>query len=187
MATQPVSDHDSRPIPVEEYLASAYEPDREFEDGALVERNLGEFEHSCLQTILAAIFTNNMDEWGAFALTDQRVQIAPRRFLIPDVCVLRMGDPTPNILSRPPLIAIEIMSPPDTKPQMARKAAEFLRFGVQHIWIIDPGARTAYRATESGLEPVASVDLMVPGTPILVRVKELFSKLDRIRAMGRDQ
>jgi hypothetical protein len=37
------------------------------------------------------------------------------------------------------------------------------------------------------LEPVASVDLMVPGTPILVRVKELFSKLDRIRAMGRDQ
>ena len=85
MATQPIGD---RLISVEEYLSTGYEPDCEYDDGVVVERNLGEFEHSFLQTILATLFTNNMDNWGVFGLTEQRVQIKPRKFLVPDVCCL---------------------------------------------------------------------------------------------------
>jgi Uma2 family endonuclease len=178
VATQPIGD---RLVSVEEYLSTGYEPDCEYDDGAIVERNLGEFDHSFLQTILATLFTNNMDGWGVFALTGQRVQIKPRRFLVPDLCVLRVGDPTDDILAHPPLIAIEILSSQDTLLRAARKAAEYIEFGVEHVWIIDPRARLAWRGTATKLDPVPSGELAVPGTPIRVRIDELFEKLDRVR------
>ena len=36
-------------IPLEEYLSTSYDPDREYVDGRLVERNVGELDHSYLQ------------------------------------------------------------------------------------------------------------------------------------------
>jgi hypothetical protein len=86
MATQPIG---NRLISVEEYLSTGYEPDCEYDDGVVQERSLGEFEHSFLQALLTTIFTNNMEEWGVFGLPEQRVQIAARRFLVPDVCAAR--------------------------------------------------------------------------------------------------
>jgi Uma2 family endonuclease len=177
MATQPISD---RLISVEEYLSTGYDPDCEYDDGVIVERNLGEFEHSFLQTLLGTIFTNNMDTWGVFGLTEQRVQIKSRRFLVPDVCVLRLGTPREKILTRPPLIAIEIMSPEDTIRRASAKAVEYLDFGVEHVWVIDPSARVAYRGIPSGLELISSGTLSVSGTPIVIRVGDLFEKLDRV-------
>jgi len=172
---------------VEEYLSTVYEPDCEYDDGVIVERNLGEFEHSFLQAILATLFTNNMDNWGVFGLTEQRVQIKPRAFFVPDVCVLRVGSPAEDILTRPPLIAIEIMSPEDTVRRAAKKAADYLQFGVEHVWVIDPHARVAYRGAAAGLELVPGGELAVPGTAIRVSIAELFEKLDRIRAGGGKQ
>jgi Uma2 family endonuclease len=183
MGTQPISEQpvNGRLISVEEYLSTGYEPDCEYEDGVIVERNLGEFEHSFLQTILATIFTNSMDAWGVFGLTEQRTQIAPRHFLVLDVCVLRLGAPTEDILTHPPLIAIEIMSPEDTMRRATKKAAEYRQFGIEHVWVIDPNARVAYRGGAKGLELVSEGELKVPGTPIAIRIADLFEKLDRIR------
>ncbi|MGA2251586.1 Uma2 family endonuclease [Terracidiphilus sp.] len=178
MATQPVHE---RFVPVEEYLSTVYEPDCEYDNGIVVERNLGEFEHAYLQTLLAALFTNNMDVWGVFGIVEQRVQINARRFLVPDVCVLRVGDPTPSILTQPPLLAIELLSPEDTLRRAGKKAEEYLAFGVQYVWVIDPNARVAYRGTENGLERIPNGELAVPGAAIVVRIAELFEKLDHIR------
>jgi len=125
-----------------------------------------------------------MDSWGVFGLTEQRIQISPRHFLIPDVCVLRLGSPADDILTHPPLIAIEILSPENTIRRAAKKVAEYLQFGIEHVWVIDPHARVAYRGAAAGLERVAGGELTVPGSPILVRAAELFEKLDRIRARG---
>ncbi len=177
MATQPIM---TRFVTLEEYLTTVYEPDCEYDDGEVVERNLGEFDHSFLQAILATIFTNNMDTWGVYGLTEQRVQIKAKRFLIPDVCVLRIGSKREPILTRPPLIAIEIMSPEDRKKAIAAKAVEYLDFGVQHVWVIDPVTRKAWLAARSGLTLVPSGNLTVPGTSILVQTSELFAKLDRM-------
>lgn len=181
MATQPVSKQPGKFVSVEEYLSTVYEPDCEYDDGVVVERNWGEFEHAFLQTLLATVFTNNTDAWGVFGLTEQRVQIHPSRFLVPDVCVLRVDSPAEDILTHPPLIAIEILSPEDTTRRAAKKANEYLQFGVEHVWVIDPQARVAYRGVPSGLERVPGGELVVPETRILVRISELFDKLDRIR------
>lgn len=184
MATQPIGEPEGRLISIEEYLSTSYEPDCEYDDGVIVERNVGEFEHAFLQTILATIFTNNMDSWGVYGLTEQRMQIAPRMFRIPDICVLRIGAIAEDILTRPPLIAIEILSPEDTIRRTTKKAAEYVEFGIEHVWIIDPQARVAYRGTATALERIPSGELAVPGTPILIRIADLFERLDKIRATG---
>ncbi len=78
------------------------------------------------------------------------------------------------------MIVIEIMSPEDSLRRTANKAAEYREFGVENVWVIDPSARVAYRATDVGLELVPGGELTVAGTPIVVRISELFGKLDRI-------
>lgn len=181
MATQPVSD---RFVPVEEYLSTSYEPDCEYDEGVVAERNLGEIEHSFLQAVLTTLFSNNSEAWGVYCLPEQRVQIGPRRFLVPDVCVVRIGAPWEKILTHPPLIAIEILSPEDTLRRAEEKASEYLQFGIEHVWIVDPYARVAYRAAAKGLELQANGELAVPGTAIAVRIAELFEKLDRVKAQA---
>jgi len=181
MAPQPIGD---RFISVEEYLSTGYEPDCEYEDGVVVGRNLGEFEHSFLQAILVTIFTNSMETWGVFGLPEQRVQISQSHYLVPDLCVLQVGAQVEAILTHPPLIAIEILSPEDTKRRADQKAIKYHQFGVEHVWVIDPHARVAYRGTATGLQLVPDGELSVPGTSILVRIGDLFAKLDLIRAKG---
>lgn len=178
MATQPIGD---RYVPVEEYLSTSYDPDCEYDNGVVVERNLGEIEHAYLQSLLATLFTNHASEWNVLSLTEQRVQIKPERFLVPDICVLRPGAPWEKFITRPPKIAIEILSPEDTIRGAEKKTGEYLEFGVDHVWVIDPYARVAYRGAAVGLERVTSGELTVPGTDILVRVGDLFEKLDRAR------
>jgi Uma2 family endonuclease len=182
MATQSISKN--RLISVEEYLSTGYEPDCEYEDGVLVERSVGEFDHSLIQTLLASIFTNNMDAWGVYGLTEQRVQVGARHFLVPDVCVLRLGAPTDPIVAEPPLIAIEIMSPEDRMTRTATKAAKYRIFGIENVWVIDPTKRVVLRGGVEGLEEVLDGELAVAGTPIRINIVELFERLDRIRASG---
>jgi len=92
---------------------------------------------------------------------------------------VRAGESFERYVTRPPLIAVEILSPEDTLRAMQGKAAEYRRFGVENVWIIDPEPRIAYRYTTAGLEEVHSGELTVPGTPIRVVLSELFAELDR--------
>lgn len=177
MATLPIAE---ALVPLEEYLSRCYEPDCEYDDGLIVERNVGEFEHSFLQTILATIFTNNIDFWGVYGLTEQRIRIAPRKYRIPDICVLRRSAPREKIPTHPPLIAIEILSPEDRISRVAAKAAEYLAFGIAHVWIVDPVKRAALRGTANGLQSVEDGVFSVPDSPILIRTFELFERMDRL-------
>jgi len=46
-------------ISLHEYLSTVFEPDCEYVDGELVERNTGELEHSALQGIIGCCFTTS--------------------------------------------------------------------------------------------------------------------------------
>ncbi len=180
MATQPIA---NRFVPVEEYLATSYSPDCEYEEGAVVERNVGEIEHSFPQAVLSTLFTNNSEAWGVYGFPEQRVQISPTRFFVPNLCVAPLGR-WEKIVTTLPLIAIEILSPEDTLRRAEEKAREYLRFGVPHVWVLDPYAQVAYRGTAGELERVPGGELTVPGTAIVVRATELFEKLDVMRKRG---
>ena len=53
MATMPISEE---LWTVREYLATSWSPDREFVEGRIEERNLGEKEHSIIQRYLTRSF-----------------------------------------------------------------------------------------------------------------------------------
>jgi Uma2 family endonuclease len=164
---------------VEEYLRASWSPDREFVDGRIEERSLGEKEHSIIQRYLTALFVIKRAEWGVEVFPELRTQTKIRNFRVPDVLVVRAEYKFDRYITQPPLIAIEILSPEDTLREMQEKAAEYRLFGVENIWVIDPEARVVYRGTEKGLEPVTEVELTVPGTPIRVVLGEMFAELDR--------
>ncbi|MGA2570663.1 MAG: Uma2 family endonuclease [Terracidiphilus sp.] len=167
------------PWTVREYLRTSWSPDREFVDGRIEERNLGEKEHSILQRYLTVLFAIKRAEWRVEVFPELRTQTQARRFRVPDVLIVRAGDKFERYVTRPPLIAIEILSPEDTLHAMQEKAAEYRHFGVEHIWIIDPEPRIAYRYTQGALEEVRTGELTVPGTPIRVALSEMFAELDR--------
>jgi Uma2 family endonuclease len=176
MATQPNSEE---LWTVREYLRTSWSPDREFVDGRIEERNLGEKDHSIIQRFLTVLFAIKRAEWGVEVFPELRTQTKARNFRVPDVLVVPAGDRFERYITRPPLIAIEILSPEDSLRAMQGKAAEYRLFGVENIWVIDPEPRLAYMFTASGLEEVQTGELAVLGTPIRVVLSEMFAELDR--------
>ena len=164
---------------VREYLRTSWSPDREYVDGRIEERHLGEKEHSILQGYLTFLFMLKRADWGIEVFPELRTQTQARRFRVPDVLVMRAGDKFDRYVTHPPLIAIEILSPEDSLRAMQEKAAEYRGFGVENIWIIDPEPRLAYRYAENALQEVKEDELAVGGTPIRVVLSEMFAELDR--------
>jgi Uma2 family endonuclease len=176
MATLPVSESF---VPVEEYLGTSYDPDCDYVDGRVEERAVGEHDHGFLQTLLAVLFTTHRHEWHTHTVTEVRTQISRTRFRVPDVSVLHADAPRERIITHPPLIAIEILSPEDRPSRTQEKIEDYLAFGVENIWIFDPEHRTAWTADRFGLHPPENGELTVPGTPIRVVLSELFAELER--------
>jgi Uma2 family endonuclease len=179
MATLPVYESDPALVTVEEYLHTVYEPECDYVDGRLEDRNVGEYDHSLLQTLLAHLFMANRAAWGVQPMTELRTQVKLTRFRCPDVLVLRAGAPRQQILTHPPLIAIEILSPEDRLSRFRVKVEDYVAFGVENIWIIDPATRSAMTADRFGLHPVETGELTVADTPIRVDLNTLFAELDR--------
>jgi Uma2 family endonuclease len=161
-------------IPVSEYLQTTYRPDREYIDGELRERNVGKWDHARIQALLAAWFVNHESEWNIVSSTEQRTQITPSRIRIPDLVVLRPGSEQ-SILTAPPLLVVEILSPDDTYSDLQERSEDYRRMGVETIWIIDPTTRSGRMGTAAGW--VAADRLEVASTPIHVDLPALFARL----------
>lgn len=162
-------------IPLSDYLGSNYRPDREFVDGEIRERNVGKWEHARVQALLAIWFGNHESDWGIVVSTEQRVQVSRDRVRVPDVVVLKAG-PQPDVLTDPPLLVIEILSPDDSYSDTQERARDYSDMGVETVWIIDPSTRTGRMC--SGSEWTEARRLAVSGTPMYVELDEIFSRID---------
>src|SRR5438067_1749864 len=98
-------------ISEEEYLHTSYQPDCGFEDGVLIERNVGTESHSWLQGALFAYFFRRRKLWGITAYPEQRIKIRPGKYMLPDVCVIKGPRSKERVFTTPPLLIIEILSP----------------------------------------------------------------------------
>ena len=165
-------------IPLSEYLNTSYRPDREYVDGELRERNLGKYEHARVQALLAIWFGIREAVWGVQVLTEQRLQVASGRVRVPDLAVVMTG-PQPDILTDPPLLVIEILSPDDTYSDTQERAQDYRAMGVETVWIIDPKTRTGRVC--SGSDWHQAERLEVGGTPIFVDLQPIFEQLQVVR------
>lgn len=122
-------------IEVGEYLATSYSPDKEYVDGVLMERNVGEYLHSLVQTNVVFALRNKYP--NVRVLPGLRSRVSETRFRLPDVCVIVAAPPTPY-LTEPPFLAIEILAAEERISEVLAKLAEYETIGVAHIWVIDP-------------------------------------------------
>ena len=164
------------PISLEEYISTVYDPDREYVDGEAIERNMGEFDHAGLQTAIAALLYGQRREAGIYVFVELRVQTSPTRFRVPDVTVTtRKGKG--RILREPPFLCIEILSPEDRVSRMEARIADYLRFGVEFIWLIDPQERRAWTYTREGRRETDDV-LATSNPNLTLRLDDVFRSLD---------
>ena len=85
-------------VPVEEYLATSFDDgDREYVDGAIVGRNLGEKDHSRLLRNLVVFFAGRERTLRTFCFPAQRVQVSATRFRVPDICVYIGEEPEEQV------------------------------------------------------------------------------------------
>jgi len=161
-------------ISIEEYLKSVYRPDCDYVDGYLEERNLGERTHSKLQARILTYLTTRYEPEEIEIYPELRVQVKTTRFRIPDLCVT-LGDPGEEILTRPPFLCIEILSPDDRMSRVETRISDYLEMGVRYVWVLDPQTKKAFSATSAdGLREVKTGLLETSDPRLELPLAEMF-------------
>jgi Uma2 family endonuclease len=159
-------------VPVEEYLSTNYpDGDREYLEGQILERNMGEVDHSDLQTTLAVFFRAHCP--GFWAGVEARVQVKARRFRVPDVCLVPGGKPKTRTVTTPPFLVVEVLSPQDRMSEMQERIDDYLAFGVKYVWIVDPATRRGYVYTADEIREAKDGVLRTADPVIEVSLAEL--------------
>ncbi len=161
-----------------QYLNTTYDPDLEYVDGRLVERNVGKWEHARVQALLAIWFGQHETEWSIQTATELRTRVAWTRVRLPDVLLVSL-EPQPDIITAPPILAIEILSEGDSYQETQIKCADYIQMGSKAVWIINPMDRTARSWNGSGW--VETTRLEVFGTPIHLELQYLWDRLNPAR------
>ncbi|MGA2143524.1 MAG: Uma2 family endonuclease [Bryobacteraceae bacterium] len=122
-------------VSVEEYLNTRYDPDVEFVDGVLVERNVGDWLHSLIQSNILFALRRKYPHLKVVA--ELRSSVTGTRYRLPDVCVLLEAPKTRYLLDAAFLV-VEVLSESDAMSVVIEKLKEYAGKGVQNIWLIDP-------------------------------------------------
>lgn len=163
-------------ISVEEYLNTPYRPDRDFVDGEVIERNVGERLHAeCALEI--ALYFKLHPELNIHVFNEWRMQVQATRFRVPDVALVIGAKPKERILTRPPFVAIEILSPEDRVITMRDRIDDYLGFGVRYVWIIDPESERAWSHTGEGSRESKDLVLRTENPEIALPLREIFETI----------
>jgi Uma2 family endonuclease len=159
-----------------EYLKTSYHPDRDFVDGEVQERNLGEFEHAAIQAFLTGWFFQHRHQWQLHVLPEMRIRVSSERVRIPDLCLVLRNQPMERVLSLAPLAVIEILSPEDRVLRYNERLADYRLMGIRQIWVIDPANKMGYDCSTTAWLPPD--EFRVRETPIFLRLADLWNELE---------
>jgi Uma2 family endonuclease len=161
-------------VQLEEYLSTSYEDaDREYVDGEVLERNLGDVNHGDQQTAFAVFLRANY-RGLLWVGVEVRTQVRARRFRVPDVVAVFAPKPGGRCITEPPFIVVEVLSPEDRADRMQDKIADYLEFGVPNIWVLNPETRSAVVYSRDGSFSVTEGNLRATGPLVEVPLSELF-------------
>jgi Uma2 family endonuclease len=161
-------------ISVEEYLRSRYEPDMEYIDGQLEERNGGEIEHSEVIAAILGWFMQHAKKWNIRVLPDVRTQVSPTRFRVPDIVLSVRSSQDKRIVREAPLVVIEVLSPEDRISRYHQRIADYRAMGVKGIWVIDPENRGGWDCSTGNW--IETTDFRLP--PVYMNLAEVLADLE---------
>ena len=162
----------------------------ELVDGVLVEKAMG-YAESMLALVLAGylrafIVARNL---GLVGGADGMMRLFPGLVRVPDLAFVswnRVPDrkiPTAPIAEFVPDLAVEVLSPANTKAEMARKRREYFDAGVRLVWEVDPRSRTVIAYDAAGRSTLLDRTQTLDGGEVLpgfaLSLADLFAELDR--------
>ncbi len=122
----------------------------ELVDRTLVEKPTGSPESFLAAELIFLLRTFlQANDWGFLYAPDALIEMLPNLVRGPDVCFVSWdkrpdrtvpGEPISTLI---PDLAVEVLSPDNTRAEMERKRGEYFRAGVRLVWEIDPAKRTA--------------------------------------------
>jgi Uma2 family endonuclease len=160
----------------------------ELVDGVLVEKSMSSYE-SFLAIEIAWHMQNYVKprRLGAVLGADGMLKLAPGLIRAPDVSFLAMDKfpggrfPRERIAPLAPDIAVEVLSPSNTRQEMAEKLSDYFRAGTRLVWCVDPRRREVQVFTSvSDCRVLTEADTLdggdvLPGFELNLR--ELFAEL----------
>lgn len=166
-------------ISLDQYLHGVWEPDREYVNGEVVERNRGEKDHGAWQAALVAMLREWRQTANIRVIPELRMRTMADRYRIPDVTVLDRNAPDEQVITHPPLLCVEILSPEDRIGRIEDKIEEYFRMGVRAVWVIDPRRKIAYQCEGASLRDWKAVEaLTIPGTAVALEMRAILADLD---------
>lgn len=162
----------------------------ELVEGTLVEKAVS-WQASFLGSWLLTMINNFVLARNLGAVTGEQgfVELPDGPVRGPDVAFAswgRMADrrqPDELVPQMAPDLVVEVLSPGNTRAEMARKRGEYFRSGVLLVWEIDPGARTVRVYTsETDVADLTAADTLDGGAVLpgfTLPVAQLFGELDR--------
>ena len=114
---------------LEEYLSTDYEPDCDYVDGELEERNVGEQEHSITQAFFIKWLAKHEDDWKLEACPEIRMRVSRGRVRVADIAVLPLNRSFEAVLTTPPVAIIEIALAGRSRLSLSATAGRLSRHG----------------------------------------------------------
>ena len=161
-------------VSLEEYLSTSYEHDRDYIDGEVIERGMPDKDHSATQGGLVVFLGVRRRQLSIQVLPEQRVRVSASRFRVADICIIDRNAPDELVITTPPLLCIEILSPDDKVVATEAKIEDYLNMGVPCVWVINPRSRHAWIHTPAGSHDVRDGVLRTPDNCIEVPLAEIF-------------
>ena len=164
-------------IGVEEYLALAFpdRPEPDYVHGEVVERSLPTPIHSQIQVLLGQLFAPLQAQVRLVLMSEVRARIEPDLFRIIDFAVYRDTRPDGRYATSPAFVAIEIVSPDDSYNNLTQRLEDYRRWGVSHIWLVDPWLKRVYEYSQLGL--LQQPALRLPEFDFSIATQDLFEIL----------
>jgi Uma2 family endonuclease len=150
----PLSRIRMKPAPgdaTEEDLLRAPKPICELIDGVLVEKAMGNRE-SQMGTYISALFTlhTKQNDLGAVGGEATFYRLAEGQLRAPDASFVPWsdfpdGEPPEGeaYWAVAPALAVEVLSPTNTRAEIDRKVSEYFEAGSKLVWVIDPDRKSA--------------------------------------------
>lgn len=164
----------------------------ELVDGVLVEKAMST-QASLLTTVIIQRIWNfiEKDNLGVVLGADGMIRTFPDQVRIPDVSFLAWnrypGEEVPDegISSFVPNLAVEVLSPGNTKAEIDRKLRDYFLAGVELAWVIDPKTQSAKSYTSpEDVQRIGKTGYLDGGAVLSgfrLSLKELFAATKRGR------
>jgi Uma2 family endonuclease len=147
---------------LEEYLSLSFpdsEREPEFVRDHLEEKPMPDDTHSAIQFRLARLLGNASERLGReiHGRPERRVRLK-NSVRVPDLLIYS-DCPGPSLVTAPPLAVFEILSPGEDFAGLAGKLSEYLEWGAQYVFAIEPRGGLLHRFGRKGFEGIDVIEI----------------------------